>query len=737
MNDKKPKKIKKAPTSTFKNNKKKLLNQEMVESGLSKKEFFKEHFSTKKGHSEKERLKKSISFSKPKITSTRFSKGAIVEAHIKHIFNDEELGFHISCQAQGKEIVLEGRKSDRFAELSVGQYVAVKLIARHQKIWMGHFIRVLPKGSVHDDALLIGMYSRDEKAVVPIHRKRDFVPVPCDKSLKDCTVVVFKDVDGAAVVQEELGLLSSPSSYSKVAAFHNNVWKPITKEEDDACASLDLPPLVDGQGKKLREDLRHVPLITIDGADARDFDDAVFAEPDLDARNPGGYRIVVAIADVAYYVRDGSFLDRAAKHRGNSVYFPDYVLPMLPERLSNDLCSLRPNVDRACVVADMVISSNGKLKHAHFKRALMRSHARLTYEDVEKSLQKKRGGGPTQEVYASTIKPLFEAYHVLRKARNERGSLNIESIEHMISFGEDKAITSIKARPHLKAHELIEEMMILANVAVAKALKNRDYPCMYRIHPAPDAAKVENLQVFTRALGLPKIPSQNPTPKHFNAALKAVENSPYQGLINDLVLRCQSQAQYNPQNQGHYGLGLADYCHFTSPIRRYSDLVVHRLLIQLFDLGEGGCIPDHIENVAEHISTTERQAAAAEREAKERFLASYLHDRIGETFDAVIVGVNQAGLFIELSDVYAEAFIPKRLLLAHEHRSSSYFDRDLHALRVGSTTYQLGMSLSVVIIEADPIKCDIIADVVKSPQESKSSKQKKTPPKQKQQKKKE
>ena len=563
-----------------------------------------------------------------------------------------------------------------------------------------------------EDTPLIGMYRDAERAIFPIHRKRDFMPVACDKALQDFTVVVFKEIDGKAIIQEELGLLSSPSSYSKVAAFHNNIWKPISKKEEDACTKLDLPPLTDGQGKKLRDDFRDLPLITIDGADARDFDDAVFAEPDLDVRNPGGYRIVVAIADVSYYVREGSFLDSAAKRRGNSVYFPDYVLPMLPERLSNDLCSLKPHVDRACVVADMVISFKGKLKHAHFKRALMRSHARLTYEEVEKSLQKKRGGGPTKDVYDSTIKPLFEAYTLLRKARYERGSLNIESIEHMITFDQDKNVKGIQPRAHLKAHELIEEMMILANVAVAKALKNRDYPCMYRVHPAPDASKVENLQLFTRALGLPKIPLQNPTPKHFNAVLKAVENSSYQGLINDLVLRCQSQAQYSPQNQGHYGLGLLDYCHFTSPIRRYSDLIVHRLLIQLFDLGEGGSLPQHLDDVSLHISTTERQASYAEREAKERFLASYLHHRIGEQFDAVIVGVNQAGLFIELSNIYAEAFIPKRLLLEHEHRSSSYFDRDLHALRVGNRTYQLGMTLSVVIVEADPIKCDIIANLL-------------------------
>ena len=726
MNDKKEKKSHKVSNSSFKKDKKKSLKQEVMESGLSKGEFFKERFSKKKGPSSKEYGSKEYRDSRPK-TLTRFSRDAILQAQIKHIFQDEEFGFQVTCSSQGKDILLEGQRDDRIPTLSVGQYVAVKLLVRHEKIWLGQLMRILPKGSSSHEGPLIGMYRYDEKIIVPIHRKRDFFPVPCDGILQDFTVVAFKEVNGKAVVQEELGLLSSPSTYSKVAAFHHNVWKPISKEEEGACASLDLPPLCDAQGKKLRDDLRDLPLITIDGADARDFDDAVFAEIDRDPRNPGGYRIVVAIADVAYYVRDGSFLDKCAKARGNSVYFPDYVLPMLPERLSNDLCSLRPNVDRACVVADMVISSHGKLKHAHFKRAIMRSHARLTYEDVEKSLKKKRGGGTTQDVYDSTIKPLFEAYQLLRHARNERGSLNIESVEHMITFDNDKNVDTIKARPHLKAHELIEEMMILANVAVAKALKNRDYPCMYRIHPAPDAAKVENLQVFIRALNLPKIPSQNPTPKHFNAALKAVEHSPYQGLINDLVLRCQSQAQYHPNNQGHYGLGLLDYCHFTSPIRRYSDLIVHRLLIQLFDLGEGGFIPKHLDDVAEHISITERQAASAEREAKERFLAAYLHHRIGDDFDAVIVGVNQAGLFIELSDLHAEAFIPKRLLLEHEHRSSSYFDRDTHTLRVGSTTYQLGMALFVVIVEADPIKCEVIANVVKSqkdPQKKNFSKKK-------------
>jgi ribonuclease R len=335
----------------------------------------------------------------------------------------------------------------------------------------------------------------------------------------------------------------------------------------------------------------------------------------------------------------------------------------------------------------------------------------LTYDEVEKALQGKVSAN-AEPVLHTTIFPLANAYALLRKARDVRGSLNIHSAEHHIMFDTDGHVKDITVRAELKSNQLIEEMMVLANIAVAQALKNRDYPCVYRIHPAPDGTKVQNLKIFTKALNLPSPKSDNPTPHDFNRVLAAVEGGPYESLMNDLILRCQSQAQYNPNNQGHFGLGLADYCHFTSPIRRYADLIVHRLMIDLFDLGEGGYKYTSLDALAEHISTTERQAVAAEREADERFVASYMANHIGDLFDAVIVGVNPSGLFVELRSKHAEAFIPKRLLLAMTHRSSSYFDAALHALRVGHVTYQLGMTLKVKLVEANPITCQVICQPV-------------------------
>ncbi len=692
---------KKAPKKPFKG-----LAKEQEESGLSKAEFYKKKFKKRKKDdhdaffSEKTQKKPRASLS-----ASPLQKGMFVHVRIKEILSDTG-NIYLSALGnyQGKDIFIE-RVPDT---ISTDQTVVVKLGARQKKLWMGDYIRLL-----RDETQLLGFFDAKTKMIFPIHRKKDFTPIPCTASLPDQMVVVFEEKEGAALIKEEIGLITSPKSYSKVAAFNQGVWKLITEEEEAFCKNFKIPEL----GK--RDDLRSLDLVTIDGSDAKDFDDAVWAEPDPDPRNPGGYRIVVAIADVSYYVREGSILDQKARDRGNSVYFPDYVLPMLPECLSNDLCSLRPHVDRACLAADMIITKNGKLKHVHIKRALMCSKARLTYDDVEKAIHGKVNQ-KVEPVYHSTILPLLNAYKILRQARDERGSLDIHTKEHEIFFDKDNHVQKVEVRKNLISYQLIEEMMVLANVAVAKTLGNRDYPCMYRIHPAPDTIKVQNLKIFSKALGLPALKSDTPTPHDFNRLLEAVKGGPYDGLINDLVLRCQAQAQYSPMNQGHYGLGLTDYAHFTSPIRRYADLIVHRLLVHLFDLGEGGTkSTEGLQSIADHISQTERQAASAEREADERFLAAYLEKCVGDTFDAVIVGVNQSGLFIELSDLHAEAFVPKRVLFNLTQRVSSYFDQALHILRVGHLSFQLGMSLKVRLLEANAITCQVIAEVVLDQQATK------------------
>ncbi|MBX9976954.1 MAG: RNB domain-containing ribonuclease, partial [Alphaproteobacteria bacterium] len=548
---------------------KKGLNEELKESGLTKSEFFKTKFSKKRSHkkspsdsvsnrgtygettaqkkakeledaataflnrasyeearsSYKNKSHKESSDKKTyrKETPSRdYSKdrgarpldiGMFIHARIIEILTDtgnsylSAMGDH-----KGKQIFMEHVPDT----IDMGNTVVVKLTAHRKKLWYGQMIRILP-----DTNMLIGVFNASEKTILPIHRKRDFVPVPCDVPLQDQMVVVFEEKDGIVHIREQIGLITSPKSYSKVAAFSQGVWKTVTPEEEAFCQHFKVPGLKDSKGH-MRDDLRDLDLVTIDGADAKDFDDAVWAAPDEDPRNEGGYRIVVAIADVSYYVREGDVLDQKAQNRGNSVYFPDYVLPMLPEGLSNDLCSLKPNVDRACLVADMIITKNGRLKHAHFKRALMRSKARLTYDEVEKALMGKVNKN-VEPVFHSTILPLASAYALLREARDERGSLNIHSFEHQILFDKEGHVKDVTVRPELKSNQLIEEMMVLANIAVAKALKNRDYPCMYRIHPAPDGTKVQNLKIFTKALNLPSPKSDNPTPHDFNRVLSAVE----------------------------------------------------------------------------------------------------------------------------------------------------------------------------------------------------------------------
>jgi ribonuclease R len=414
-----------------------------------------------------------------------------------------------------------------------------------------------------------------------------------------------------------------------------------------------------------RTDLRQIPLVTIDGADARDFDDAVFAEQD--PKRPGFWHAVVAIADVGWYVRPGSALDKAAQRRGNSVYFPDRVVPMLPEALSNELCSLKPAVERACMAVHLTIDGEGRLVEHCFVRGLMRSAARLTYEQV----QRARDGSPdetTRPLLEPVIAPLYGVFRLLDRARQKRGALELDLPERRVVLGEDGRVLRIEPRARLDSHKLIEELMILANVAAADALERLRQPCMYRVHDAPDPAKLAALREFLRDLGISGLSlarGQVVRPQHFNAVLSRAAGTPYAPLIHQLVLRSQAQAVYSPQNLGHFGLALRRYAHFTSPIRRYSDMLVHRALIAGLRLGEGGLPPiepDQFAETAAHISDTERRAAAAERDALARYAALYLVDRVGGEFEGRINGVTRAGLFVTLSEIGADGLVPMRSL---------------------------------------------------------------------------
>ncbi|MGH6803762.1 MAG: ribonuclease R [Methyloceanibacter sp.] len=453
---------------------------------------------------------------------------------------------------------------------------------------------------------------------------------------------------------------------------------------------------------KRREDLRHLPLVTIDPSDARDHDDAVWAEADPNPANRGGWVVIVAIADVASYVRPGSALDKEARKRGNSVYFPDRVVPMLPERISNDLCSLIENEPRPCLAVRMVFDKDGgKLGHRFF-RALMRSAASLTYEQAQSAIDGRLDevSGPLLE---PVLRPLWGAYASLVLARTERGPLNLDLPERKILLDEKGRVRGVASPPRLDAHRLIEEFMIAANVAAAETLEAKRSPLIYRVHDSPSKEKLASLGEFLSTIGIKLPKSGTLKPAQFNRILAETRATPTAELVGEVILRSQAQAEYSPGNFGHFGLNLRKYVHFTSPIRRYADLLVHRALVRALGFGAGGLEDSEVPRLAEvakQISEAERRAMAAERETVDRLIAAHLADRVGATFEGRIAGVTRSGLFVRLKDTGADGFVPVSSLTRDffQHLEGE------HALvgnRTGET-FRLGDVVSVRLVEAIP-----------------------------------
>jgi len=452
-----------------------------------------------------------------------------------------------------------------------------------------------------------------------------------------------------------------------------------------------------------REDWRDVPLVTIDPADAKDYDDAVFAEPDTDERNPGGIVAIVAIADVAAYVRSGSALDREALKRGNSVYFPDRVVPMLPERISNDLCSLRGGEDRPALAVRMTFSADGrKIRHS-FHRIMMRSAARLAYSQAQAAID----GAPddvTRPILDTILKPLWAGYEVLKRGRDSRQPLELDLPERKILLKPDGTVDRVIVPDRLDAHKLIEEFMIQANVSAAETLEAKKQGLVYRTHDAPSLAKQEGLREFLATLGLSLARGAQMKPSQFNQILSRVKGAEHEALVNEVVLRTQSQAIYSPENLGHFGLNLRRYAHFTSPIRRYADLIVHRALIGALKLGPDGITraeEERLEDISELISATERRAMAAERDTVDRLIAGYLAGRLNDTFDARVSGVTKAGLFVQLPQFGADGFIPVSSLDGDYY----IYDETARALfgdRTGKG-YQLADRVEVRLVEVAPL----------------------------------
>ena len=501
--------------------------------------------------------------------------------------------------------------------------------------------------------------------------------------------------DGKFLARAEkvLGRSNDAGILSLISAYEKGLRIEFNQSAIDQTVGMDVPAL------KGRTDLRQIPLVTIDGADARDFDDAVFAE-----RTDDGYHLIVAIADVSWYVRPGTALDQEAYQRGNSTYFADRVLPMLPEALSNGLCSLKPKEDRACIAAHLWIDDAGQLQKYQFERALMNSHARLTYPQV----QAAKDGKPdaqTAPLMDHVINPLYEVYDVLNKARIARNALALDGQEYKASIDRRTgAVTGMSLYELHDSNKLIEEFMILANVAAASALESKGAPCVYRTHDRPiSATKVEELGEYLSAIGIPRPRSAPDNPACFNEIMESAKKRNCGSVVQDAILRIQAKAAYQTLNVGHFGLALEKYAHFTSPIRRYADLLVHRSLVDAFNMGAGGLDGEKtaaLDKMALHISETEVASVGAERAANDRFAATYLASSVGKEFSGVIQSVTTAGLFVKFDELGAVGLLPLKSLPRDNYR----LDETTRSIIGQNHIYRAGAKMEVRVAAADGLK---------------------------------
>ena len=583
-------------------------------------------------------------------------------------------------------------ESGRGKAAAIGDRILVKLRTIRPHFYQASVIRVL-ESELSRHVTGVFMPTLDGGIIEPISRK-----------MKESFMVSAVDINGAlqgelvsgetivgmpslgmgyAKITERLGRVDSPRAASLIASAIHSLPSVFSAEAIAESEAAPLPILT-----KDRTDLRDIPLVTIDGEDARDFDDAVFAEADDD-----GFHIIVAIAEVAFYVQEGSALDKTAFERGNSVYFPDRVIPMLPERLSNGLCSLVPNEDRYCLAVHIWIDSTGGIKKYEFVRGIMRSVARLTYEQVETLT--------TQ--HSALIKNLNAAYAALAYERDNRGALDLDLPEYKIHFDAAGNVADIAPKKRLESHRLIECFMIAANVAAADFLLKHKMAGIYRVHEAPSEEKLEDLRSLLLASDY-RLQKGAVTAKHFNRVLKASAEDPRRPMIHTAVLRSQMQAFYCAENLGHFGLSLQKYCHFTSPIRRYSDLVVHRSIVKILN-NEKNTTPN-LADTALHISETERRAMLAERDAADRYKVSFMARKIGEVFSGVIGGLNEYGLFVSLNDTGVTGFVPIRNLgrdfFTYDKKNSCFRGRSSGAI------FALGVNITIRVQEANAMTGSLI-----------------------------
>ncbi|GHE04626.1 ribonuclease R [Defluviimonas sp. 20V17] len=509
-----------------------------------------------------------------------------------------------------------------------------------------------------------------------------------------------------ARVVQRLGDPSAPRAVSLIAIHQHGIPDEFPAEVLAEAERLKPAPLAK------REDLRALPFVTIDPSDARDHDDACYAHPDDDPANPGGHVLWVAIADVAHYVTPGSATDREARARGNSTYFPDRVVPMLPERLSADLCSLHEGVARPVIAVRMVVDAEGGKRSHRFTRAMITSRASLSYEEV----QAAQDGAPNDRCAAlldEVIAPLYAGYAALKTARAARQPLDLDLPERKIVLSDDGEVVSIALKERFDAHRLIEEFMVLANVAAAEELIRLRRPLLFRVHEEPSLEKLDALREVAQASGFTLAKGQVLHTRHLNRLLAQAEGTDFDELLNITTLRSMQQAYYAPENFGHFGLALRNYAHFTSPIRRYSDLIVHRALILGHGWGKDGLSPQDIEaleETAQHISETERRSMAAERDTTDRYLAAYLSERVGNEFPGRISGVTRFGLFVKLDETGADGLIPIRTL----GREFFHFDAASQTLMGSETglTLGVGQRVTVRLAEAVPVTGGLMLELL-------------------------
>ncbi len=601
-------------------------------------------------------------------------------------------------------IVLPGKEEGAGPAIGVGE----RVLARLSRSGDGYEARVIKRlgASAHRVLGVVRTGPGDHLRIEPIDRKSRsaFSLDSRDRAgAQNNELVLAEPLSGRASgaprarVIERLGSMDAPKAVSLIAIHAHGIPTEFPREVIEEAESA---APIDPRG---RTDLRDVALLTIDPEDARDHDDAVWAGPDPDASNQGGHIAIVAIADVAHYVTPNSALDREALKRGNSVYFPDRVVPMLPERLSADLCSLMDNVDRPCLAVRMVFDKEGNKKSHRFVRATMRSVASLTYAQAQAAFD----GRPGKEIEGASreaLAGLWNCYKTLCVARKKRDPLDLDLPERRVIIGEDGKVKSIAFRDRLESMRLIEEFMVLANVCAAESLERAKSPLIYRVHEHPSKEKLFSFSDYLRTIGMTFAKGQVIKPGVFNRILAQAKDGPHENVMNDVVLRTQAQAVYAPDNKGHFGLNLARYAHFTSPIRRYADLIVHRALIRGLKLGNGGLTDretGRMGEIAEHISLMERRAMAAERDSTDRYVAAFMEDRIGASFDARITGVTRFGLFLRLKETGAEGLLPIRALGGEFFRH----DESRHALvgQRSNTVYKLGDIVPVKLVEAAPL----------------------------------